>query len=242
MRLLEITLPAVDLDALRQFYCAVLGLREIEPAWTGRLALQCGATHLFFRAAMPGWHGRYHFAFDIPAGRFAAALDWLASRRAALADRKGETRFHSQSWNADSVYFTDPQGNILELIARLEKPVPAEAAAHDPGRPFNAGEIIAISELGLATPDVTGSVATLQARMPGLSVYNGGSAGSSPASDTFAAVGDLDGLLIVVQYGRIWYPDSGVPADLLPLDALLEIEPGRRYRLTAPPYPFVVRV
>lgn len=241
MRLLEITLPAADLDAMRRFYCATLGLPEIVPAWTGRLAIQCGATRLFFRAAMPGWDGRYHFAFDIPAGRFAAAFDWLRGRCTPLADRKGETRFHSHSWKADSVYFIDPQGNILELIARQDKPVLAEAATLDPDRPFNASEILAISELGLATPDVTGSVATLQARMPGLPVYSGRSAGSGPVSDTFAAVGDLDGLLVVVQYGRIWYPDSGVPANLLPLDALLEIEPGRQYRLTAPPYPFVVR-
>jgi catechol-2,3-dioxygenase len=236
MRLLEITLPAVDLDALRRFYCATLGLREIVPAWTGRLAIQCGATQLFFRAAMPGWNGRYHFAFDLPAARFEAALEWLSERCAFLADREGKTRFHSPGWNADSVYFTDPQGNVLELIVRHDQPVPPEAPPLEPGRPFSAGEILSISELGLATPDVTGSVATLQARLPGLTVYDG------EGSDSFTALGDLNGLLIVVQYGRTWYPNSGVPADLLPLDALLEIEPGRRYRLTAPPYPFVIRL
>jgi catechol-2,3-dioxygenase len=66
MRLLELILPGIDLDELRQFYCAILGLREIEPASTGRLGVQCSATQLFFRPAGADWHGRYHFAFDVP--------------------------------------------------------------------------------------------------------------------------------------------------------------------------------
>jgi catechol 2,3-dioxygenase-like lactoylglutathione lyase family enzyme len=231
MRLLEMTLAAVDLNEMRQFYCALLGIREIEPEWTGRLALHIGTTQLFFEPGEPGWHGRYHFALDVPASRFEAALSWLRERSAPLSDPTGNTRFQSEGWNAEMVYFTDPQGNILELIARRDKPSPPR----DAERPFNASEILSISEIGLAVTDVTGSVAELQARMPGLAIYN------PVEDDMFAALGDTDGLLIVARRGRIWYPETGVPAYFLPLNVLLEVGPGQRYRLTAPPFPFIVQ-
>jgi catechol-2,3-dioxygenase len=234
MRLLELTLSAVDLDEMRQFYCAFLGFREVEPEWTGRLALQVGQSQLFFQPAAPGWHGRYHFAMDVPSNRLEAAVTWMHGRRALLADASGKTRFHSDSWNADMVYFTDPQGNILELIARHDKPVEGQPEPPSADRPFNASEILAVSEIGLAVTDVTGSVADLQNRMPGVGLYSG------IDEDMFAAVGDTNGLLIVVRRGRIWFPDTSVPAYFLPLDVLLETNPGQRYRITAPPFPFLI--
>jgi catechol-2,3-dioxygenase len=235
MRLLELTLSSTDLDVLRQFYCAFLGFREIIPVQTGRLGLQVGDTYLFFDLVEPNRFGRYHFALDVPSDRFEASIKWLKERRALLSDLNGKSRFHSDSWNADMVYFTDPLGNILELIARNEKALPDRAGlSTQPDRPFNASEIIAVSEIGLAVDDVTGSVAALKTRMPGVELYSG------IDDDSFAAVGNLDGLMIVVRRGRIWYPNSGVPAEFLPLDVLLEVQTGQRYRLTAPPFPFII--
>jgi catechol 2,3-dioxygenase-like lactoylglutathione lyase family enzyme len=235
MRLLELTLSGVDLDEMRQFYVAILGLREVEPAWTNRLSVQVGNTQLSFLPAEPGWHGRYHFAFDVPAHRFETALAWLDQRRARITSLDGQTRFYFEGWNADSAYFTDPQGNILELIARRNKALPESGpAARDPGQPFNASEILSVSEIGIPSEDVTGAVALLQTRIPGLGVYQ------DQRNDDFTPVGDEDGLLILVRRGRIWFPDSSVPADYLPLNVLLEQEPGVRYRINAPPYPFLV--
>ena len=246
MQIIEMTLPAVNLEEMRQFYIAILGMHEIEPFRTGRLAIQAGGTRLNFIPALPGQRPRYHFAFDVPADRFDAAVQWLSQRRGFIASAEGETRFHG-SWNADMVYFYDTAGNVLELIARLEKPpqVTAERTRADDERrrlaerPFNASEIVAVTEIGVAVGSVPDAVAQLISRMPGLEVYSGA------GEEDFTAVGDLQGLLIVVRQGRIWFPNTGVPADLLPLDLLLEVEEGnhmrRRYHLNAPPFPFNIQ-
>lgn len=233
MRILDVTLQAVDVERLRRYYAGVLGLREITTTETDGFTVQAGSTRLTFTPAgtnLAGGQPRYHFAFDVPPARFDAARQWLHQRGEPIASAAGETQFHG-SWNADSVYFADPQGNILELIARHT--APAAPGRQNPGadQPFNAAEIIAVSELGLAADSVTGAVSMLLSHMPGLSIYDG------EGSDTFTAVGDPYGLLIVVRRGRIWFPDTGVPAQPLPLHALVEVDPGRRYRVSAPPFP-----
>jgi catechol-2,3-dioxygenase len=246
MRILELTLHGVDLEALRQFYVGFLGLRELEPRETGRLAVLAGRTRLFFIPAPRDLRPRYHFAFDVPPRRLEAAVRWLRERRGLLASPTGETRFHSNTWNADMVYFTDPQGNILEFIARHDAgPGPNGASLNDaipsePQRekPFSASEIVAITEIGLATDSVANTVGALAERLPGLSPYP--DAEAAPGDD-FAAMGDVNGLLIVVRRGRIWFPETGVPADFLPLDLLAELPEGGRYRLSAPPFPFATQ-
>jgi catechol 2,3-dioxygenase-like lactoylglutathione lyase family enzyme len=229
MHIRSLDLYTPDLEHTRQYYTGVLGLPLDGPTDPGAINLRAGQTRLNFRQAEPAWAGRYHFAFDVPASRFAAAVAWLIQRQAPLANREGKTRFHSDSWNSDSVYFTDPQGNILELIARHSKP----AALSTPATaPFSSAEILCISEIGLCTEDVRSSAADLLNQIPGLAIYDGAD------SDVFTALGDPDGLLILVRLGRIWMPDSGVPAEYQPLNLFLETGAGQHHSLSAPPYPF----
>ncbi|WP_019586244.1 VOC family protein [Deinococcus apachensis] len=192
-----LTLPARDLAAQRAFYGDVLGL----PADTdevGALNLRVGSTLLRFVVGELG--GPSHFAFNVPEDRFAGARAWLEERVPLLADPAGETSFHSKSWNADMVYFRDAEGNILELIARHTLPT-------SPGTGFGVADLLCVSELGLVVPDVPRAVRDLQQRL-GLPVYREG-------SPTFTPLGDEEGLLIVVQAGRGWFP-VGDPAWPLP--------------------------
>jgi hypothetical protein len=55
-------------------------------------------------------------------------------------------------------------------------------------------------------------------------------------SDTFTAVGDEHGLFIVVKRGRIWFPDTGTPADLFPVRVMTLADNGERGTLSGPPY------
>jgi catechol 2,3-dioxygenase-like lactoylglutathione lyase family enzyme len=237
MRILELTLAGTDLAALRRFYASVLGLRVLATLTRGGLAVQAGQTRLTFvpapaGASLPGSAPRYHFAFDVPAERFEAAVTWLRQRGGLIASPTGENRFHSQGWNADMVYFADPVGNVLELIARHAAPEDETRPKIAPETLFSVREILAVSEIGLPAPSVTDAVGGLLERMPGAAIYSGA------GSDEFTAVGDERGLLIVVRRGRIWFPETGIQAEFLPVNALVQLETGRRYRLSAPPYPY----
>ncbi len=194
------------MPALQAFYAKKLNLLLLSSS-TDKLILRAGHTQLIFVQAPAGRQNRYHFAFNIAPDRFAAAKAWLAKRVPLLRDSTGADEFYSENWNAHMVYFRDPAGNIVEWIARHT--LPREATPW-PAIPATLG----ISEIGLSTPDVPQAVAALQTQL-GAPIYRG------PGSDTFIPVGDEDGLLIVVQEGRIWFPDTGIPADCSPITALV---------------------
>ena len=101
------------------------------------------------------------------------------------------------SWGgARAVYFRDPAENVVELIARQQ-----------------AHAELTLAEVGLPVEDVPTAVETLQREL-GLPLYD-------EAGDSFAPLGDDDGLLIVVRVGRGWFP-VGVPAGDSPIHVTLE--------------------
>ena len=101
------------------------------------------------------------------------------------------------SWGgARAVYFRDPEENVVELIARPQ-----------------AREELTLAEVGLPVEDVPKAVETLRREL-GLPLYD-------EAGDSFAPVGDDDGLLIVVRVGRGWFP-VGVPAGDSPIEITIE--------------------
>ena len=217
MHIDALELFAPDLAALHNFYADRFGLpAELADA---RLAIQVGATRLTFAQAPPGWTGRYHYAINIPANQFAAAQAWLAERVPLVVAADGIATFFSHDWNADICYYLDPAGNIGELIARHTL-----ASASD--APFGPASLLAVSEIGLAVPNVPATVADLTARL-GIATYGN-------TNDTFAPLGDEHGLFIVVREGRIWFPDTGIPAVPLPFTAAVRNAQGTGHRVKAP--------
>ena len=83
----------------------------------------------------------YHFALLVPGDRFDAAHAWAEER----FDLAGGV-FDFENWDAQAVYFLDPAGNIVELIAHR--------GLEENGRrgEFAAEEIVGFSELGLVAP------------------------------------------------------------------------------------------
>ena len=110
----EIAVRVKDLARSETFYCDVLGLqpglRDDRRNWhflwvgdrSGMVVLQQD----------PGDWPLQHFAFRVD----AASLERAAR---ALAERGVETRgpVHHEWMGADSLYFSDPDGNELELCA-----------------------------------------------------------------------------------------------------------------------------
>lgn len=222
MRIDRLDLLTNDLAVQRKFYASELPLPVLE-ASSDVLSLQAGRSRLTFRQAPEGWNGFYHFAFNIPEDQFGEAKAWLSRRVMLIKDNKGEDEFpSSKEWNAHSVYFYDPAGNILEFIARHDLDEHSD-------KPFDEQSILSISEIGIVSEDVPAMVRSLQSQM-GISPYGG------PGSETFTAVGDEHGLFIVVKRGRIWFPDTGKPAVPASLGVEVTSDMGARYKLSGPPY------
>ncbi len=221
MKMLELQLLTSDLEVQHRFYADLLGLNVLEFT-QDFLMVRVGSSRLKF-TQQTGFSGRYHLAFDVPENQLESAKTWLEARVALIPDRVGRQVFESENWNANQIYFRDPQGNILELIARhdLENASQAE---------FSTSGLLNISEIGLACDNVPNLVQWLQERLH-LEVYKS-------SSDTFAPVGDAQGLLILVQNAREWFPNTGVHATPQPVNIMIESD--RNQTLEVPNLPYKI--
>lgn len=201
MNITYLELRTKDLQKQYDFYSNILGL-SVNRLST-KLEIQTGTTTLVFTQAEPDFDGAYHFAFNIPENQLAAAILWSSGRFPLLHDDTGKEIFDSKSWNSDSVYFKDAAGNVLEFIARHEM---KNAVAGD----FDSTQILNVSEIGLPSENVITLANELCMKL-GLSVFR------QEPNETFTPVGDNDGLFILPIKDRIWMPQSGVPASILPV-------------------------
>jgi hypothetical protein len=192
MRFADVTLAAPA--GLAGFYGETLGLPVAGDF------VQIGETSLCFE---PG-EGEpfYHFALLVPGDRFDAALAWTRARVDVLGDV-----FEFDNWEAFAVYFHDPAGSIVELIAHH--------GLEENGRegPFAAEELVGFSELGLVG-DRSALLADLEER--GLELWSG----SIDEPDTLGFVGEKGRTLILAPPGRGWLP-TGRPAEPHPVDFVL---------------------
>lgn len=182
-----------------------LATRSVDEVARGYRALGCpvevdgdaarvevGRTTLVFRR-LDGMAGAHHLAVTVPTGTFRTAKEWLGRVAPVMAteetDGGGTTdEFEGPSgWDSRSVYFDGPDRQVLELIERRALPAVPDAP-----------RLLAVSEVGIAVPDVGAAVAVL--RHHGIEPY------ANPPGDSFAAVGDVHGLLVLVTPGRTWFP------------------------------------
>jgi hypothetical protein len=219
MNIVKLELLAVDLHAQRDFYTNILEL-PVEQS-SSRMVVNAGTTELVFTQAPSGFDGAYHFAFNIPSNQYQAAKKWITDRTPILRDKTGKEDFHSNTWNADSFYFLDAAGNVLEFIARhtLNNSVIGD---------FNSGLIQNVSEIGLPSDDVIDWSNELCTRL-GLSPY------MQEPNANFTPVGDENGLFILPVKDRIWMPDSGVPAKMLPVTVKGNMD-GKEWEVHGIPY------
>jgi catechol 2,3-dioxygenase-like lactoylglutathione lyase family enzyme len=218
MHIRALSLRTRNIDAQRKFYGETLGLTIKHDYDEYGFEVQIGTTELRFWPSRDTSHSKdepssdlYHFAFNIPENQIEQARDWLLSRAVPLITDGETTIFDFKNWNAHSIYFRDGAGNIVEFIARHRLPNASE-------RPFDTSSILCVSEMGIATDDVRDTVQKITETY-NVPVFDGA------GSDTFTAMGDDNGLLIVVKTGRVWYPNTGVLADGSPYGVTIEENP-----------------
>jgi catechol-2,3-dioxygenase len=196
-----IELLTTNVRSQHDFYSEILDLPV--KSSIGKLEVQAGTTTLVFDQAQPDFDSAYHFAFNIPENQLPAAMQWSSGRFNLLNDETGKKLFVSNNWNSHSVYFKDPEGNVLEFIARHDM----KNAVTDK---FDSKQILNVSEIGLPSENVIELANELCTQL-GLSVFH------QEPNESFTPVGDDNGLFILPIKDRIWIPQSGVLAKLLPV-------------------------
>lgn len=209
MKILGLKLEANNLDTILEFYSETLGLKILEQTPTA-LRFQAGDTQLTF-IAKSTTKAQYHFAFNIATNHLAQAIEWAqVTGLVLLPSPKNETITYFDTWKAQSIYFWDKNGNLLEFIAREDSQIEKSV-------PFFPKEMLNISEIGLITKKPIATGEAIQNQI-GVDFFSK----ATPLAE-FCALGDDDGLLILVTPNRTWYP-TDVLALRSPATIQVEVE------------------
>ena len=195
----ELALYTNLIEELKEFYSQTLELALIKEDESS-FAVSCGDSVLMFTLTNGIKDPFYHFAFNIPENKFKEAKDWI-SGKTELIKLNGEDEFDFRSWNAHSVYFYDPSGNIIELIARHNLNNASDEE-------FSGRSILSVSEAGLPVDDVDRFFSEVNKEF-NIPQFSGD-------RSAFCAAGDDSGLFIIVSKGRKWFPDC-CDAEIFPL-------------------------
>jgi hypothetical protein len=232
IRSLEL-LTSAPMEAMKRFYGMALGLRVLEER-VDRISFAAGDTRVAFVPA-PEAAGApfYHFAFNIPENKIVPALRWQQARGPLIPipHRLRDPRYPDdvvdyRHWNAHSIFFLDPGGNVVEYIARHDL---KNAAGGD----FGPADILYASEIAFVVDDVQ-TVARRIGTIAAVTQYRGG-------SDQFVAMGDELGLLLVMKRGRILdFSATGTAKAASVFRTHAAVRGGSRAVHTVPDFPYEI--
>lgn len=186
MKIKELTLKTEDLSLVKSFYSDILKLKTENREKT--VLVETAETHFNFKhsnkAVAP-----YHFAFNVDKGFLDVAYKKLKQKIKILSYQDDEV-IHFNSWNARSIYFYDPAGNILELIEREE--------SRAENLKSNELGIFSVSEIGISSFRIKRMLD--QFLTIDLPFYSGD-------GENFSALGNPNGLIILVNArNKTWMP------------------------------------
>jgi len=219
----EVILNTGKLDELKNFYGEVLEL-PVSTNGENTISIQTLNSTLTFTEANDINYKEpfYHFAFNIPNNKYAEAKAWI-SERVSLIKSDGEDEFIFESWNARAMYFYDPAGNILEFIARYD-------LDNSSTEKFSAKSILNISEIGMSVHSVENFYNEINSGLK-LPIFSGD-------TKNFSALGDDNGLMIVVPEKRIWYPNL-TEAGIFPVTVIIDSGTKKDIQFKELPYRIV---
>lgn len=191
MRLELIKIQTNAISKAIEFYNKILGLSILEKDPTS-VSFQVGTSVLKF-TENKDFDSVYHLAFNIPENKLNQAIQWCTNKADLIKIDDSNVIKNYENWNANAIYFYDNNGNILEFIARHD-------LNNHQAEQFGTNSILNISEIGLVheTPLLLGQELI---NKHGLDFFS-----KNYNSDNFTAIGDDEGLLIIVKPYRNWYP------------------------------------
>ena len=191
MKILEIEIQTDNIKETETFYSEILGLQLVNKNQNS-ISFKAGQSKLTFIKS-DNINPKYHFAFNIPNNKLEEAILWAKSRLSLIENDENGIIANFESWNANAIYFYDNNNNIVEFIARFDLENSNE-------KPFDISVIESISEIGIVTDKPLDLAETL------IESYNLVYFNKSTKSEKFAALGNDNGLFIIVETNRKWYP------------------------------------
>lgn len=207
MQFREIILETSSIQRTKLFYHKTLELdivRETEDV----VSFKAGKTTLTFKKAKGDSKPYYHFAFNIVNNKFSDSYEWINSKLDIIPGEDGVPVVGYNNWNAQSFYFYDNNGSILEFIVRFDLPYHSSES-------FSPECITEISEIGLVADDIPAMAENLRTeyKVPYFSY--------GPKLPDFIAMGDNYGLILLSNSKRKWVP-TNKPAKHFPVTIITE--------------------
>jgi catechol 2,3-dioxygenase-like lactoylglutathione lyase family enzyme len=193
MDILEIELLTDDLEKTRKFYSEILGFDTVFSS-ANTVSFRTGESILTFNQSTDV-DPKYHFAFNIPCNKITEALRWISEKTEIIKTSDDKAIADFDTWNAKACFFYDNNENIVEFISRADLNTLSDM-------PFDILSVIAISEIGIVTDEPLVFADKLSAENK-LSYFSKGK-----KSEDFVALGNDNGLFIVVRTSRNWYPTN----------------------------------
>ncbi|RYD56437.1 MAG: VOC family protein [Sphingobacteriales bacterium] len=201
MHIEELILKTNSLQRTRLFYHKTLEL-EILKETDEAISFKAGKTKLTFEQVTDG-KPFYHIAFNIVNNKFSDSFEWINNKLDILPVSDDMLIAGYDNWNAQSFYFYDNNGSILEFITRFDLPYHSD-------EPFSPDCIMEVSEVGLVTDDIQDLAEELKVDY-GIPHFK-----KNPPQHDFIVMGDDYGLLILVRPKHGWVPTQR-PAQKCPV-------------------------
>ena len=183
-------LTQASLGRMKMFYVDTIGFSLISYSST-RLIMQGGLTRITFEQIENAQtRPFYHFAFNIPENKIQSAFEWQRKLTPIIHPSPTgplDEITHFPHWDAHSIFFLDPAGNLVEYIAR-------HALDNSRKGPFTTQDILYASEIGFIANDVK-STGDLLLKHLKLKEYR-------PLTNNFWPIGDEHGLLLLIEKGK----------------------------------------
>ena len=158
----------------------------------------------------------YHFAFNIPENKIRYAEEWQLKRSDIITpplllrdSDYSKNIVHFRHWNAHSIFFYDPAGNVVEFIAR-------HTLSNYSNGKFSEKDILNISEIGLIADNVDELFADIVGKIS-ISKY-------FDSSQRFLAMGDEMGLIILFAKDTRAVFDTGRRRDFFETEISINLE------------------